>query len=52
MCSDGLWEELSYEFMEDTLKIKGKEAGIRLKKEALREGRDNISFIIVEIKPE
>jgi len=51
VCSDGLWEELTYTFMEESMKLDVREAGNRLKDEALTEGRDNISFIIVEIKP-
>lgn len=50
VCSDGLWEELTYTFMEESMKLDVGEAGKRLKDEALTEGRDNISFIIVEIK--
>lgn len=50
VCSDGLWEELTYSFIEDSMKLDVEEAGKRLKDEALAEGRDNISFIVVEIK--
>ena len=52
ICSDGLWEELTYKFMEEVLKIKGRETGVRLKEKAMKGGRDNISFILVEIKSE
>lgn len=49
ICSDGLWEEVSYEYIERCMKLEIKLSGEELLREASIEGKDNISFIIVEI---
>lgn len=50
ICSDGLWEEVEYSFIEECLEMEGLKGARRLLERANIEARDNISFIIVEIK--
>lgn len=50
ICSDGIWEELTYEDLLESIEIGGVEGGRKLLEKAMEEGRDNISFIIIEIK--
>jgi len=50
ICSDGLWEEMGYEFIEESMRMEIGDGAKRLLKKANMEARDNISFIIVEIK--
>ncbi len=50
ICSDGLWEEMEYFFMEECMGMEILKGARRLLERAGIEARDNISFIIVEIK--
>ncbi len=50
ICSDGLWEEMEYSFMEECMGMEILKGARRLLERAGIEARDNISFIIVEIK--
>ncbi len=49
ICSDGLWEEVSREFMEGCMQKGVREGGIRLFEGAYADGRDNISFILFRV---
>ena len=50
ICSDGLWEEMEYSFIEECMEMEIWKGAERLLERASVEARDNISFIIVEIK--
>ncbi len=50
ICSDGLWEEMEYSFIEECMEMDVWKGAARLLERANIEARDNISFIIVEIK--
>lgn len=50
ICSDGLWEEMEYSFIEECMGMEIWKGARRLLERASVEARDNISFIIVEIK--
>ncbi len=49
ICSDGLWDEICEERIRDTLELPLEEAGNCLFSTALKNGRDNVSFIIVRV---
>ena len=50
ICSDGLWEEMEYTFIEECMEMDAWKGAERLLERSSIEARDNISFIIVEIK--
>ncbi len=49
VCSDGLWDELSFEEIDACLSYRFREAGKYLFERAYKGGRDNISFILIKV---
>ncbi len=49
ICSDGLWDEVSREFIERCLAMGVREGGVRLFEGAYAGGMDNISFILLKV---